>query len=610
MAEADSIDREILRVRVVQFVMLGLFLLVIGMLWRIQILRESHFKSKLATQSIRRVSVPGRRGAIYDRNGLCLADNRPNYCIAVYVDELREPPPLNRTVDKVMEQINAVAELIQVEPQVTRDDLLLHIRKRRPMPLLAWCDVDQTVLARFEECPVRLAGIDIIVESVRVYPQGKRAAHLLGYVGKTKPEQDEEWPYHFYETEMVGKQGIEKVFNETLKGESGVRLIEVDASMFKHRVIEKDDWAPESGQDVALTIDSRIQRLAEEAIVGNRGAVVVVDPRNGEVLALASAPAFDPNDFIPYLPAAEWEKMRNDPANPMMNRATIAKYPPGSIIKPVIALAALEKGMGTGTAYYCPGYYKPGRGRPISCWRKSGHGQISMDRAIEQSCNTYFCRLGLSVGYENIYNLEKDFGLGCKTGISLDNEASGLLPNDAWKRRHRNNDGWRAGDTCNVSIGQGFLLTTPLQMAVVVSALANGGIIHRPKLVIGDVEPETSPRRIRASQGNLAFLRRAMTDVVQSNQGTGKRARVKGVEMAGKTGTAQHGNKGKKHGWMMLFAPAEKPRYAVVVIVENVVSAGVTTAPCVKKIMKGIFELEATDANARKRNDALARRMP
>jgi penicillin-binding protein 2 len=434
--------------------------------------------------------------------------------------------------------------------------------------------------------------VDIYIEPVRVYPQGTAAAHVLGYVGKADPRQDSEEPYHFYLPEMSGSRGMEAVMNSVLTGMPGGRLLRVDASGYKHEQIA--ERAPECGRDVQLALDVRLQRLAEEVLVGREGAVVVLDPSNGDVLAMASSPAFDPNAFGPGLRQGEWARLLSDRSQPLVNRAIAEVYPPGSTFKPVVALAALLSDRAApGTAFDCPGYFQLG-GTRFHCWRTSGHGSLDMRGAIEQSCNSYFCQLGLRIGYDRIQAVAAGVGFGRKTGIELAGEAPGLLGGGAWKQRaHR--DAWRPGDTCNASIGQGYLAVTPLQMAVLTSAIANGGRLYRPRLLRtpgGAAGEQGGPLGWTASA--LALVRQGMYDVVNAESGTGKRARVEGVEMAGKTGTAEYGPRGnrRKHTWMLAFAPFEHPRIALAIVIEDGMSGGITVAPRVRRLVGGYFNVE------------------
>jgi len=601
MVLSNPVDRELVRARVVLLVMIAALVFLAVFLWRVQVLNASEYRSSLERQSMRRVRLPGRRGVILDRNGVCMADNKPSYCIAIYVEELKQPGRWKNTVDEVERVTVDLAKILKLERRNTREDIRRHIRRRLPLPFLVWKNIDRGTLARWAESNVTFPGVDVYVEPIRTYPHGSLAAHLLGYVGRLAPEQDLEKPYDFYIPEMEGKNGVEQTFNDVLAGLAGGRLIRVDASGFRHKD-EKGGREPWSGDSIILAIDYRIQRIAEGLLAGEKGAVVVIDPRNGDVLAMASCPSFDPNSFSPGMSETEFDRLKADKGKPFFNRAISGCYPPGSTFKLMVAIAALENGRAKGnTVFNCPGYFQLG-GTRFRCWRGSGHGRMGMRRALKQSCNAYFCQLGLKSGYQCIYHMADAVGFGRTTGIALEFESAGLLPDNAWKVRVHG-DAWRSGDTCNLSIGQGALSVTAVQMAVFTAAIANEGYVYRPRIVLN--RKDEAGRKEQVTKGEIAnrmgwspetmrVVRGGMHDVIHADTGTGKRAKVPGVEMAGKTGTAEYGPRSerKKYAWMIVFAPFKDPRYAAVVVIEDALSAGVTAAPRIKHLMQGIFMLE------------------
>ena len=360
------------------------------------------------------------------------------------------------------------------------------------------------------------------------------------------------------------------------------------AFKYNDKDIDEREREPRMGEDIRLTLDVKLQRLAETLLEGERGAVVVIDARNGDVLVLASSPTFDPSALRSH---SEYAQLKRDPHMPLFNRAIEGQYPPGSTFKPLVAIAALENaGIPASTHYECPGYFELG-GVRFRCWRRSGHGSIGMRKSIEQSCNAYFCQLGLKCGYDRVYHMADSLGFGHRTGIALDLEMGGLLPDDNWKRRILK-DGWRSGDTCNVSIGQGALLATPLQMALFAAAIGNGGYIYTPRIVSEPWEEGNLVQKMSWSEQTLATVRGGMRDVIHSDRGTGRRARIEGVLMAGKTGTAEYGprEQRKQHAWMIAFAPYKKVRYGVAIVLEDAMSGGRNAAPRVAKLMAGAFE--------------------
>ncbi len=600
------LDREIWRVR---FVLIGM-LVALGflgvMLWRIQVAQSYEYEKDQIRQSVRRVRLPGIRGKIYDRNGLVLADNRPGYSVAIYLEEVRKPGPWSRTIDHIEGIIGELAEELQIEPALTRDQIQAHIRRRLPLPLMAWRDVDNATLARWAERASARPGVDVYTEAIRVYPQGAMASHLIGYVGRADFVQDEAEPYHYYIPEMEGRTGLERVLDADLRGDAGGQLVLVDVAGYRYDDLGMRE--PGIGRDILLTLDARIQRLAEDALDDEPGAVVVIDPNNGDVLALASTPGFDPNEFIPAISTERWNLLRDDTRNPLVNRAIAGAYAPGSIFKPIVAIAALENERATpDTQFDCPGYFELGRTR-FHCWSRQGHGRIHMRQSLEQSCNVYYFKLSLQIGYEVMYHMAAALGLGRRTGLELEHETPGVLPNDAWKRRFMN-DAWRDGDTVNVSIGQGPITVSPLQMAVVAAAIGNGGYVHTPRVIAGyrdagaeRFEPVAvyPPKNMNWSPQTREVIRGGMRDVVMSPRGTGRLAQVPHLEFAGKTGTAEFGPKeaGKKHAWMIAFAPYDRPQVAVALFVEEGVSGGSTAAPRVKTLMQGIFEQDIRGGGA------------
>ena len=605
MASREQVNLELRRIYVVLSAMLGGLLLLGSWLFGLQVAHRHEYEESLHRQSMRRIRLPASRGRIFDRNNICLADNQPCYCLAFYLEEVRKPGRWQNTVDEVMLRVKGLARVVGRKPLLTEEDIWLHIRKRLPLPLVAWRNLDPAALARLAEATVDFSGVDIYVEPIRCYPLNELASHVLGYVGKADLSDDDKEGFQYYLPEMDGKAGLEHCFNEIMAGDAGGRLVRINASGLKHA--ESQEKEPQPGEDLVLAIDSRIQALAEKAIHDTPGAVVVMDPSNGDVLALASSPTINPNQFVPFLSAALWDEKNKDPAKPLLNRATAEVYAPGSVFKPVTALAAITSGRcGPEQTYDCPGYLMIG-GHSMKCWNINGHGRVNMRKAIEQSCNVYFASIGMQCGYEAIEAMANQIGLGHKTGIDLDHEAPGLVPGPEWKRRVWH-DEWRPGDTCNVSIGQGAVTVTPLQMAVVASTVANGGVVYRPRLVLGLRDkagrsitnyPSVVVRNLGASALAMATVRQGMHDVVMAPTGTGGRARIAGVEMAGKTGTAEYGEKGArhKHGWMLLFAPFDQPRYAIAMVLDDAVSGGLSVAPRLHELMDQLFHGEEKQAN-------------
>ncbi len=571
----------------------GLAFLAVS-LYRVQVVRYAAFARDQMRQSIRRVQVPGPRGRIYDRNGVCLAENRPSYCIAYYVEELRRRGPWSRTIDAVNADIDRLAVAIGVPRQLSYTAVSNHIVRSLPIPLLAWRDVDETTLARWAEASGDFPGVDVYVQPERHYPFGALAAQTLGYVRRDRPAASLGERYHFHLPEMLGANGIEREYNDLLTGCIGEQLIRVDARGYKHAVWEGQPAV--AGRDLRLTLDVRVQQALEQALRGWRGAGVVVDPRNGEILALASAPAYDLNAMVPAPTTGVWDRLNADEGRPLINRAVQGRYAPGSTFKPVTAMAALlRKDFDPDATYACDGAFVLGTMR-LRCWNTYGHGNVTLRKAIEQSCNSYFCHLGQEIGYDAIYAEAWKLGLGRPLGIDLPSESRGLLPTGEWKERMLR-DKWRPGDTCQIAIGQGLLVVTPLQMAMLVSVFANGGTLRRPHLKLGDGPPETI-REMGWPQAELARVREGMRDVAVF--GTGRRVQVRGLDVAAKTGTAEYdaGGVRRKNTWVTAFAPFDRPTAAVAIVVENGESGGQTVAPMVRDVLVSLFGESPPDAAA------------
>ncbi len=567
------------------------------MLWRIQVVHGDRYQDDELRQSVRRVRLPGMRGRIYDRHGQVLADNRPGYNIAIFLEELRRPGGWARTVDFLEEQLDVWAQELDTERQLTRAQIEMHIRRRLPMPLVAWRDIDERTLARWAEQIAGRPGLDIYTEAVRVYPHDDLFAHVLGYIGRADAEQDPDEPFHYYLPDMEGRAGLERRYDDAMRAESGARLMRVDAVGYRHADLAFREAG--QGQDLQTTLDTRVQAAARRALGDTPGSVVVLDPRNGDVLAMVSVPAYNPNDFIPAISHDLWQSLLHNPDRPLIHRPVAGAYAPGSIFKPVVAIAALENELATpSTVFHCPGHFELGRAR-FHCWSRHGHGPLDMRQSLERSCNVYYYRLALQIGYPTIYHMARAVGLGQRTGIDLDHEVSGLLPDDAWKRR-THNDAWRDGDTVNLSIGQGPITVTPLQMAVLAATLANGGEVHTPRLVKGqrpfgqgDFEPleRSAPRELNWSRTTLATVRGGMRDVIMGERGTARTSAIAGWVYAAKTGTAEFGPKeeGRKHAWMIAFAPYDQPRYALALMTDEGLSGGQTAGPKVQRLLSELL---------------------
>lgn len=591
--ESPISDRERnARSRVVLCILAAALAVLLGRLWFLQVAKGAELEAAAAGTRARTIRTAPPRGLVVDRHGEILACSRPSYVISFVGDDAALQgvlPMLSRTLGLSRQEIiQRVAENREAEYR----------------PVVIADEVDLAAIARLEERRLYLPGVDISVVPHRSYPNASLAAHLLGYVGEVSPEElaAEESPYRA--GDIVGKTGIERSADAKLRGTPGQRKVEVDVVGNFVRSLSEADPIP--GGDVSLTIDAGLQRAVEDALGARVGSVVALDPRNGEILAMASFPTFDPNLFVPSISPADWKRISQDEGHPLHNRAIQSRYPCGSVFKMVTATAALETGRATQhTTLTCPGHYKVGR-RTFRCWK--AHGRVGFERAVAESCDAYFYELGIRVGVESLGQYAKGFGLGEETGIDLPGEVSGLIPTPEWKL-DKVGERWYGGDTANMAIGQGYVQVTPLQMAVAVSAVANGGNIVRPHLSLREevlkgkilkeqvlkeqVRKEQGPHvvgRSPMSESTRRAILRGMIDAVNARGGTGRGAALPGIVVAGKTGTADDPPRRRPHSWFVCFAPAHAPEIALCVMIEQGGHGGETAAPIARRILAAYFE--------------------
>lgn len=603
------IDAERLRFGAFSVVMLLGIVYLLAALYQIQVTDTVQYSDAQDAHSFRRVRLPATRGRILDRNGVVLADNKPSYCVALYIEELRKPGGWENTVTHVDTLVDDLSRIVDKPREVDRDDIWAHIKRRRPIPLFAFTGLDDGQMARLAEWPGALPGTDIYVGSERVYPFGDMASHIIGYVGRGQPREVEEpsdaenqEDFNFYLPDLAGREGIEYACDLALGGRGGGHLIRVNAVGYKHEMLPGRPAIP--GFDVTLTLDAGLQRAAELALGNNRGSAVVLDCHNGDILAMANSPRYDLSLFVPVLTSETWGRLLKDPAKPLYNRASSGIYPPGSVLKPVVALCALrEHVVEPDTLFTCTGAINVGQ-RIFHCASRYGHGEVSMQRAIAASCNPYFIDIALRMGFEPVLHDEFEalgFGVAPRIGVLA---ATGLLPSSAWKKE-RFGDSWRSGDTANFSLGQGFLSTTPLQIAMMTATLAMDGKMLKPRLIrdAGDgdgVEQEPlSAGTMNWPPWALSVVKAGMHDAINTPHGTGRRAAVRGVDAAGKTGTAEYyeNHEKKKHAWMIGFAPFDAPRYAIAIVCEDADSGGVTAGAVLRELLIHLFP-DASEAAA------------
>jgi penicillin-binding protein 2 len=596
------------RLKILAVLMGALLAVLLLKLFSVQIVHGPRYGSRQEAQSLRRIRIPSARGEIFDRNGVPLAQNRPSYDIVIYLEELQKPTRKVDIASIAGANLSALSHALGAPVTLSDREVRIHYQLRRPLPLKVYRDVRPELVAAFAERASGWEGCDLLVTPLRQYNNGSLAAHVLGFVGRpqTTPE-DELDKFYYYQPDIVGKQGVEAAFDDDLRGAPGGRTIRINVHGYREGEVAVKPAT--MGQSVVLTVDAKLQKIAEDALdrapVGPRrrlkGAVVVLDPRNGDVLAMASRPTFDPNLFNPGGDARQISAILNDADAPLLNRAVSGRYAPGSIFKMIPMLAGLENGViNAETRARCDGFLIIGaQNQRFGCWRKDGHGIVDMHDALKKSCDVFFYQRGMAMGPAPIRDWSLNFGLGQRTGFELGGETAGLVPDADWKRA-RFGEGWWDGDSAQLAIGQSFLEVTPLQMARMTAALANGGTLWRPRIVdrvmtpTGEIVKKFEPQRqgsVPVSPRNMEIVRRAMLAAVQDVDGTGHRAAVRGVPIAGKTGTAEFGPRERriKRAWFVGFAPYERPELAVAVVIDDGDSGGMTAAPVAGAIFAHVF---------------------
>ncbi len=580
-----------------------LFTLLAGRFFFLQVAQYEHFHTLAENNRISIVPVVPNRGLILDRNGIVLAHNYSAYTLEITPSKIKD---LEAT-------INGLATLVDIQPRDRKRfrKLLEESRNFESLPIRA--RLNDVEVARFTANRFRFPGVDIKARLFRHYPKGELASHAIGHIGRineadlNRLEAAEDMA-NYRGSDHIGKLGIEQSYEKQLHGVTGFEQVETDAGGRAIRTLSRRPPVP--GDDLTLTIDSRLQEVAENAFAQYRGALVAIDPKSGEVLAFVSKPGFDPNLFIDGIDPVNWDALNNSPDKPLNNRALRGQYPPGSTFKPFMALAGLELGKRTPSySISDPGFFTlPGNAHRYRDWKVGGHGSVDLHKSIVISCDTYYYGLGVDLGIDNITNFIGQFGFGRKTGIDIEGETTGLLPSREWKmKRHKQK--WYTGDTVSASIGQGYNLATPLQLAFATAVLANNGTVIRPHLVrsildTGTNQVRTTPAAkpvatLAFKPENLELVKKAMVAVTQPG-GTAPRVGVGAPYLtAGKTGTAQviaikQGEKyvesrvaerHRDHALFIAYAPAEDPRIAFAILVENGGHGGSTAGPIARMVL-------------------------
>jgi penicillin-binding protein 2 len=562
-------------------------------LWFLQAVNGENYRAQSENNRIRVQEIPPFRGLILDRNGEPLVNNVPSFNLYITPDEAKNKEQLIRNLKTLInfESSDVLKKLSNIK------------KSQAFQPVLVKKNLSREELATIETHQPNLVGAQVEVRYQRSYLYGNLGSHIIGYMGEISEKElaSDEYP-EASSGDYIGKFGVEERWQKELNGEKGGENVEVDATGRKGPPLSKE--LPVSGKNLTLTIDKKLQATAETMLADKTGAIVAMDPANGEILAMASSPSFDPNSFITGIDKTEWKALITGKNSPLTNKAISGQYSPGSVFKIVMALAGLEEGaISQEDAVSCPGAYEFG-GRAFHCWQKKGHGGVNLHRALKESCDVYFYKLGNKLGIERIAKYAKMCGLGKKTDIELDSEKGGLIPNNEWKKK-RFGVPWQPGETISASIGQSFVLVTPLQAAGLISTIFNGGKVYQPRVVkeIKDgknIVYESKPtlvRELNVKRENLEIVKRGLVAVVNEAGGTAyNSARLKEVTVAGKTGTAQvvaldkkssgDSNEYKDHAWFVAVAPAENPKIAIAVVIEHGGHGGSAAAPFARDLIK------------------------
>jgi penicillin-binding protein 2 len=576
------------RLAVVQAVVAGLIALLLLQFWNLQVVRARHFQDLAENNRSRVMSVAAPRGILVDREGQLLVGNRPSFNLVLNPEHAED---LDRVVTRLARTLDTGEAAIRER-----------IARRLPYrPVVVRADASVDEVAALEARRIEIPEVRVEVVPLRSYPLASAAAHALGRVGEITERQLESPEFEGLEPgALVGQAGVEASYNRALMGEDGFRRVIVNSRGLE--VDEAHREPPRDGPRLSLSLDAKLQAAAERALAGRSGSAVALDPRTGEILAMTSIPAYDPNEFTTGIDPMLWTMLANDPETPLMNRVIQGQYAPGSTFKIVVATAALEEGViSPTTTFYCPGYLRI-YDRVRHCNVPGGHGIVDVRRALAMSCNVFFYQVGVRLEIDKMAEWARKMGMGAPTGVDLPHEASGLMPSREWKERVQKTV-WYPGETVSVAIGQGQVSATPLQMARVAAIIANGGHLVTPHLVADDRAGRTqkSPVALGISERTLATVKEGLRAVVA--EGTGWRARLRRAVVCGKTGTAQVVSKAAlerspddpnllPHGWFVAFAPAEEPRIALAVLVEHGGGAG-AAIPVARQILARFFSEEA-----------------
>lgn len=590
-------------------VMLGLVVVLFGVLagrfYQLQVIEHETYTTISDRNRVQVRSVPPTRGLIYDRNGTLIAENRPVFSVTLVPERVED-------MDRTLSRLQSLLSISQEDMERFQRRLREPRRPFQELPL--HYDLTEKEIASMAVHRHELPGVEVGAELVRHYPFGELNAHALGYVGRVNREELQRIdPVDYAGTNYIGKAGVERVYEEALHGRVGYEHVETNARGRTLRVLERQNPVP--GEDLALHLDMRLQQRAFELLEGRRGAIVAIDPNDGGILALASVPGFDANQFVTGISTDDYRELSESVDMPLFNRALRGQYPPGSTIKPMLLLAGLDSGtFSRDHTIWDPGYFQlKSGGRRYRDWKRSGHGWVDGRKAVAESCDVYFYEMGVEMGVDTMHEYLSGFGFGIDATLDVAGALPGLLPSRKWKRATRN-ESWYPGDSVNMSIGQGFFLSTPLQLATATTVVANRGVWVQPRMlkdVLGDtsvealLQPEYLDDLTVDNQDDWEFVVDSMEDVMHGRKGTA-RAAAQGANyrMAGKTGTAQVFSLAedeeydeeevrerlRDHALFVGFAPVDDPQIVVSVIVENGGSGSGTAAPVARAMFDAWLE--------------------
>jgi penicillin-binding protein 2 len=572
--------------------LLSFFILLVRFAY-IQLYKGEEFLQASEDNRIRTLEIEPPRGLIIDRNGVILVDNRPAFALYTTPAEINQSDSAYRIL----------ASALLTTPQDLRKRVRRHNRGDF-IPVKIERQIDFSTLSLLQERRLDLPGIDFRAESRRSYPAGVKAPHLFGYLSEISESELKQWREKGYEAgDLIGKKGLERRYEEILHGKKGKHHVQADAlgrvvgDLTESPNPEFKNKAPEPGKNLLVSLDASLQFHLETVLAGRRGGAVVLNCKNGEIIAMVSKPDYDIELFSRPVTDALWDKLVYDPAKPLYDRMLQSLFPPGSTYKMITLFAGLESGLiDPEERVFCPGYYRFGT-RAFGCWKKGGHGTVNMLQAVEQSCDVYFYRMGLKIGLERWVEYSRKFGFGGLTGIDLSGESAGLVPDEIYLDQRYGKNKWSKGLILNFAIGQGDLLVTPLQMAYFAMNIANEGNSFRPHVKRGAQDPVTGeevfdqPDSVRIPDirpETYSLVKRGMYMVVHGAHATGRAAQVRGITAAGKTGTAQNPH-GEDHAWFIGFAPFEDPQIAWCVFLENGGGGGANAAPIAREIISLLF---------------------